>query len=395
MRLRIRHKEGIATLSTLTEESTLLDLHIEIAKEINTSVDRLEVKTGYPPKLLVIDDTTAHSSLKSLGITNGDQILTSERPGGSASTFNFAAHQSTHQTPTVTANTTAAPLPSVASGKPAANSAFAVARDAGAYGFGSANVGAPALSQSLNPAGSATVGSSIVNPSRESAPVETALSSVLSSSGAEAVRIRDEGFLVLREVADDNSCLFNAIAYTLDPSMKNNVKGLRQIVADAVETNPEAYTDVVLGRSRNEYCDWIRKENSWGGAIELAIFSEHYKVEIDSIDVSTNRVDRFGEGQYSQRVLLMYSGIHYDALALTPGLDIPAECDQTQFDATSSEAIIAAGVQLAARLKKAHKYTDIATFTIRCSICKAGFKGEKDARQHAQETTHTSFEEYR
>jgi hypothetical protein len=29
--------------------------------------------------------------------------------------------------------------------------------------------------------------------------------------------------------------------------MKNNVKGLRQIVADAVETNPEAYTDVVLG----------------------------------------------------------------------------------------------------------------------------------------------------
>ncbi|KAF9361464.1 hypothetical protein BGX34_007125 [Mortierella sp. NVP85] len=350
------------------------------------------VKTGYPPKLLVIDDTTAHSSLKSLGITNGDQILTSERPGGSAPTFNFAAHQSTHQTPTVTANTTAAPL-SVASGKLAANSAFVVTKDAGAYGFGSANVGAPALSQSLNLAGSTTVGSSVVNPSRESAPVETALSSVLSSSGAEAIRIRDEGFLVLREVADDNSCLFNAIAYTLDPSMKNNVKGLRQIVADAVETNPEEYTDVVLGRSRNEYCDWIKKENSWGGAIELAIFSEHYKVEIDSIDVSTNRVDRFD----------------YDALALTPGLDIPAECDQTQFDATSSEAIIAAGVQLAARLKKsvgfstngiemgdqAHKYTDIATFTIRCSLCKAGFKGEKDARQHAQETTHTSFEEYR
>lgn len=44
--------------------------------------------------------------------------------------------------------------------------------------------------------------------------------------------------------------------------------------------------------------------------------------------------------------------IDYDALALTPGLDIPAECDQTQFDSTSSEAIITAGVQLAARLKK-------------------------------------------
>lgn len=28
MRLRIRHKEGIATLTTLTDQSTLLDLHV-------------------------------------------------------------------------------------------------------------------------------------------------------------------------------------------------------------------------------------------------------------------------------------------------------------------------------------------------------------------------------
>lgn len=29
--------------------------------------------------------------------------------------------------------------------------------------------------------------------------------------------------------------------------MKDNVKALRQIIADAIEANPEAYTDVVLG----------------------------------------------------------------------------------------------------------------------------------------------------
>ncbi|KAG0003027.1 ubiquitin-specific protease otu1 [Entomortierella chlamydospora] len=210
----------------------------------------------------------------------------------------------------------------------------------------------------------------------------------MPSSSIDAIRVRDLGLLV--EVEDDNSCLFNAIAYTLDPTMKNNVQGLRQIVAQAIEASPEAYSDVVLGRPRNEYCDWIKRENSWGGAIELAIFSEHYNIEIDSIDVSTGRVDRFGEGQYNQRALVMYSGIHYDALAITPGLDIPGECDQTQFD-VSSEDIVNAGVQLAAKLKKAHKYTDLATFTLRCSICQAGLQGEKDAQQHAQQTSHTSL----
>ncbi|KAF9169770.1 hypothetical protein BGX21_009853 [Mortierella sp. AD011] len=200
----------------------------------------------------------------------------------------------------------------------------------------------------------------------------------MPSGSIDAIRVRDLGLLVVREVEDDNSCLFNAIAYTLDPTMKNNVQGLRQIVAQVVEANPEAYSDVVLGRPRKEYCDWIKRENSWGGAIELAIFSEHYNIEIDSIDVSTGRVDRFD----------------YDALAITPGLDIPSECDQTQFD-VSSEDIVNAGVQLAAKLKKAHKYTDLATFTLRCSICQAGLKGEKDAQQHAQQTSHTSFEEYR
>ncbi|KAF9119370.1 ubiquitin-specific protease otu1, partial [Mortierella sp. 14UC] len=221
-----------------------------------------------------------------------------------------------------------------------------------------------------------------------------------SKGRIESVRIRDQGLLVLREVEDDNSCLFNAIAYTLDPSMKSNVQGLRQIVAKAIEANPDAYPDVVLGRPRKDYCDWIRKENSWGGAIELAIFSEYYKIEIDSIDVSTNRVDRFGEGQYDQRALVMYSPFSspypvytkpdYDAVALTPSLDIPAECDQTQFE-NSSEDILTAGIRLAAKLKQAHKYTDLATFTLRCSVCQVGLKGEKDAQQHAQSTMHTAL----
>ena len=31
------------------------------------------------------------------------------------------------------------------------------------------------------------------------------------------------------------------------------------------------------------------------GAIELTVFSEHYKVELDVVDIQTQRIDRFGK----------------------------------------------------------------------------------------------------
>ncbi|KAG0273732.1 hypothetical protein BGZ95_010474 [Linnemannia exigua] len=412
MRLRIRHREGIATLTTLVDQSTLLELHEAIAHEIKAPVARLELKFGYPPKLLTIDDSSAQSTLASLGVKDGEQILTSERPEGSPSTYAFASSGG-NSTPAVTSAPTSTPATTttatVAAALPA-TSAF------GAYGNNNSSSGASfgafgsrsvlhatqpqqtiasssspfstfqAAAAAAQPTTNAFGGLSTVDASYTPKPAAPAPASspapkptiAPSKVGIDSVRIRDQGLLVLREVEDDNSCLFNAIAYTLDPSMKNNVQGLRQIVAKVIDSNPDAYPDVVLGRPRKEYCDWIKKEKSWGGAIELAIFSDYYKI---------------GEGQYDQRALVMYSGIHYDAVALTPSLDIPAECDQTQFE-TSSDDILTAGVQLAAKLKQAHKYTDLATFTLRCSVCQVGLKGEKDAQQHAQSTMHTAFEEY-
>ncbi|KAF9331859.1 ubiquitin-specific protease otu1 [Linnemannia elongata] len=400
MRLRIRHKEGIATLTTLTEQSTLSDLHNAIASEIKAPVARLELKFGYPPKLLTINESTAGSTLGSLGVKDGEQILTSEKPEGSPTTYAFGSITTTTTTSTpapvpITTTATAAVTP--------ATSAFGANGSGSSFGaFGSrpvvqasqpqqttASSSSPSAFQAAaaRPTTNAFGGPSTVDTSYTPKAVTAPTATSVTKGGIESVRIRDQGLLVLREVEDDNSCLFNAIAYTLDPSMKSNVQGLRQIVAKTIDANPDAYPDVVLGRPRKEYCEWIKKENSWGGAIELAIFSDHYKIEIDSIDVSTTRVDRFGEGQYSQRALVMYSGIHYDAVALTPSLDIPPECDQTQFD-TSSEDILTAGIQLAAKLKQ---YTDLATFTLRCSVCQIGLKGEKDAQQHAQSAMHTSL----
>jgi len=39
------------------------------------------------------------------------------------------------------------------------------------------------------------------------------------------------------------------------------------VVIDHVRKDPEHYSDIILGRPREEYCSWISQKNSWGGAI--------------------------------------------------------------------------------------------------------------------------------
>ena len=85
-----------------------------------------------------------------------------------------------------------------------------------------------------------------------------------------------DGFLVIREMKDDNSCLFRSIAYVLERNVEFHYKQ-RQIVRDYILEHPIDYPTVILGRDPIEYCNWITDLNSWGGGIELAIFSEYYK----------------------------------------------------------------------------------------------------------------------
>lgn len=123
---------------------------------------------------------------------------------------------------------------------------------------------------------------------------------------------------------------------------------LRKVIADAVRGNEAEFCEAVLGKPPAAYCDWIQRPESWGGAIELAIFAKHYRTEIAAFDLTTARHQVFGvDGGYSQRVLLvpcravlvswprltlrsqMYDGIHYDPLALSFGRDLPEDLDQT------------------------------------------------------------------
>lgn len=92
---------------------------------------------------------------------------------------------------------------------------------------------------------------------------------------------------------------------------------LREIIAQHVSNDKESFNEAVLGKPNLEYCDWIRKPESWGGAIEVSILSHYYGVEIAVVDITNALINRFGEDRnYGMRVFLLFDGIHYDPLYL-------------------------------------------------------------------------------
>jgi hypothetical protein len=45
-------------------------------------------------------------------------------------------------------------------------------------------------------------------------------------------------------------------------------------------------------------------------------------------------------------------------------------------------------------LHKSKEFTDTANFALRCGVCNKGLKGEKEAVEHAKQTSHQNFQEY-
>lgn len=201
------------------------------------------------------------------------------------------------------------------------------------------------------------------------------------------------GTLLVRVMPDDNSCLFSAINHAALGS-SSSAPELRAIVASTIKARPEEFSDAVLGRSRDSYCRWIQQESSWGGYIELSIFSQHFDLEISSIDVESLRVDRVNEGR-PNRCILVYSGIHYDAVALSPGDSVtPPEFDRTQFP-SDDEVILKTAVELCRKLQGKGYFTNTSKFSLVCRQCGTKFVGEKEAVLHASKTGHTQLEEYK
>lgn len=126
------------------------------------------------------------------------------------------------------------------------------------------------------------------------------------------------GVFIVRTVPSDNSCLFHACSYVLEDKNRTGGPSLRLRVAEAVQLNPEKFTEAYLGMPNRQYVEWIRNPHNWGGAIELDILSFLFQTTIHALDLQSSARRSFGEGQdYTTEAYVVYTGTHYDAMAMT------------------------------------------------------------------------------
>ncbi|KPP66732.1 ubiquitin thioesterase OTU1-like [Scleropages formosus] len=216
-----------------------------------------------------------------------------------------------------------------------------------------------------------------------------------SAAGGKGPQLESQPVLARHVVPADNSCLFTSIYYVVEGGVYDPgcAPEMRNLIAQIVASNPSAYSEAVLGKNNEEYCAWIRRDDTWGGAIEVSILSKFYQCEICVVDTQTVRVDRFGEDAgYQKRVLLIYDGIHYDPLQReTPGAE-GAPPPQTIFS-TADDVVLAQALELADEARRKRQFTDVNRFALRCMVCQMGLVGQAEAREHAKETGHANFGE--
>ncbi|EAS36731.3 zinc finger protein [Coccidioides immitis RS] len=337
MRIRIRGPSGQSTVS-LQESATIGDLLDQIKE--NTSLPVFDIRHGYPPKSLALDQFGRQSKVTDIGVDlNGEQLIIIKRNDSTISDTQPISTQAPEVTTTQPSN------------------------------------------------------SSEQRPNFPSSKQKVTRS---EDDPPEIPSPNHGGTIVLRIMPDDNSCLFRAVGSAVLGAM-DTMTELRSIVAQTIHEHSDVYTRAVLERSPDDYCRWIQSEEAWGGGIELSILSKHFDIEICSIDVQTLRIDRFNEGRPT-RCIVVYSGIHYDTIALSPS-DPPfnhayasPDFDTKIFD-SADQVILEKAVELCRILQQQHYYTDTAKFQVKCSVCGGVFIGEKGAARHASETGHYDFGE--
>lgn len=347
MRIRVRGPSGVSTLE-LPADATVSDLQAAITDK--TTLPVFDLKYGYPPQPLDLTQFSPELKLSDTGLKlNGEQLIAVARDVQTQ-----LAHAVRQPPDPVAPLPTTKTLPATSSA-PQPDRPLNLERKAPTFGAGTGN------------------------------------------DPPEVVVPSHSGTLLLRVMPDDNSCLFRALGTALLGDGLDSMHELRSMVAQGIQGNPDLYSEAVLQKSPDAYCKWIQRDDSWGGGIEIGLIAQAFGVEVASINVQDLRVDRFNEGPTEsggkkQRVILVYSGIHYDTIALSPdGCGVP-ELDIKQFDG-GDDTILEKARELCARLQESHYYTDTAGFDIKCNVCGWTGQGEKGATEHAQQTGHMNFGE--
>ncbi|KAK1935220.1 Ubiquitin thioesterase OTU1 [Phytophthora citrophthora] len=196
-----------------------------------------------------------------------------------------------------------------------------------------------------------------------------------------------------RVMPADNSCLFHSIGYALGKGREGNGPLMRELIRDTILADPEKYSEVFLGRPVYEYCAWIMDDKSWGGEIELSILSTHYKVEMVVFDVTSMSRLCYGEDQgFTQRMFLLYDGIHYDLVVEAPSTTASESQDVPLF-AINDFTKVERASEVAVEAHQKHEFTDVSRFSIMCLVCRSTFVGQKEALLHSEATGHQQFGE--
>ena len=199
---------------------------------------------------------------------------------------------------------------------------------------------------------------------------------------------------IRRYVDADNSCLFSSIAYLIDPKNFNMTSSYkyRYMIAEYLMNNK--LDDVILDKPQNIYIEEIQDIKKWGGAIELRLFSDIFKIKIGSIDVMTNRIDIYGETKpYDKIIYTIYNGVHYDPLVMNFSADSSKESDITKFDSMDDNILINFR-KYAEIFQKSGDFVDISSImSFECEVCNKQFQSQNDISQHAQNSNHWEFKQ--
>jgi len=195
-----------------------------------------------------------------------------------------------------------------------------------------------------------------------------------------------------RVIPNDNSCLFNSVAYALENRAMDISADMRELIAGIVLSDPQTWNEAILGMDNEKYVEKIMQPNTWGGSIELSILAANYQCEIAAWDVCANRSNIFGEGSgYSKRIYVLYDGVHYDVLAQNPnGVSGTQTDDVTIFNPNDNLAFTQAA-SICENHSKQKKFTNIYTYRIKCNTCKSEMRGNEEVKEHADRTGHTDF----
>jgi ubiquitin thioesterase OTU1 len=183
--------------------------------------------------------------------------------------------------------------------------------------------------------------------------------------------------------------LFSSIAYLYDRATFNESSQhiYRNMIVEHLCNNE--FDESLLDLPKNEYINAIADPSKWGGGIEIKIFTEILKLQIAVVDVQTNRIDLFGQDKaYTNRIFILYNGIHYDPLVMNSDVGADPSTDITIFDSNDNEKFDMMKC-LVLEYKNQGDYVEF--YCLECKSCPEKFKNENEAVEHSINYNHWEF----